>query len=78
MFSTAVAAPADEPTEREELPLQCAQCTSRRLTTIVVRLAPEEEHLFASCHGCEWRGWFKEGSAVPLQRVLSLASERRF
>jgi hypothetical protein len=58
--------------------MQCAKCTSKRLMTIVVRLAPEEEHLFASCHGCEWRGWFKEGKAVPLERVLSLASQRRF
>jgi hypothetical protein len=62
----------------EDRLLKCAQCASRRLTTIVVRLAPEEEHLFASCHGCEWRGWFKEGSAVPLKHVLNLASERRF
>jgi hypothetical protein len=46
--------------------------------TIVVRLAPEEEHLFASCPGCEWKGWFKEGDPVPLQRVLNLASQRRF
>jgi hypothetical protein len=60
------------------MPLKCAQCASRRLTTIVVKLAPDQEHLFASCHGCEWRGWFKEGSAVPLEQVLSLASERRF
>jgi RNase P subunit RPR2 len=56
----------------------CPKCESHHLTTIVIRLAPGEEHLFASCHGCEWRGWFKEGSAVPLEQVLSLASERRF
>lgn len=58
--------------------MQCAQCASPRLMTIVVRLAPEEEHLFASCPGCEWKGWFKEGDPVPLDRVLNLASQRRF
>ena len=39
---------------------------------------PDEDHTFASCHACEWKGWFKEGADVPLGKVLSLASERRF
>jgi RNase P subunit RPR2 len=58
--------------------MRCPKCDSRNLTSIRIRLAPEEERVFASCHGCEWKGWFKEGSAVPLADVLSLASERRF
>ena len=40
--------------------------------------APDEDHTFASCQSCEWKGWFKEGSDVPLGKVLALASERRF
>ena len=40
--------------------------------------APDEDHPFASCQSCEWKGWFKEGSDVPLGKVLALASERRF
>jgi hypothetical protein len=39
---------------------------------------PDEDHTFASCQACEWKGWFKEGADVPLGKVLSLASERRF
>jgi len=58
--------------------MHCPMCSSNSLTAIRIRLAPGEEHTFASCHACEWKGWFKEGSAVPLERVLSLASERRF
>ena len=49
-----------------------------RLTAIQIRLAPDEDHTFASCQACEWKGWFKEGAGVPLGRVLPLASERRF
>ena len=59
---------------RHELP----NCTSSRLTAIQIRLAPDEDHTFASCQACEWKGWFKEGADVPLGKVLSLASERRF
>ncbi len=58
--------------------MSCPHCTSDRLTAIDIRLAPDEEHTFAFCSGCEWKGWFKSGSAVPLNRVLALASERRF
>jgi DNA-directed RNA polymerase subunit M/transcription elongation factor TFIIS len=58
--------------------MSCPACTSTRLTSIQIRLAPEEDHTFASCQACEWKGWFKEGADVPLGKVLSLASERRF
>jgi hypothetical protein len=58
--------------------MSCPSCTSSRLTAIHIRLAPEEDHTFASCQACEWKGWFKKGGAVPLGKVLSLASERRF
>jgi hypothetical protein len=58
--------------------MSCPSCTSSRLTAIQIRLAPDEDHTFASCQACEWKGWFKEGAGVPLGRVLSLASERRF
>jgi hypothetical protein len=51
---------------------------STRLTSIQIRLAPDEDLTFASCQSCEWKGWFKEGADVPLGRALSLASERRF
>jgi hypothetical protein len=53
-------------------------CACTRLTAIQIRLAPDEDHTFASCQAREWKGWFKEGADVPLGRVLSLASERRF
>jgi hypothetical protein len=53
-------------------------CTSERVTTIHIRLAPDEDHTFASCQACEWKGWSNEGGAVPLGKVLALASERRF
>ena len=53
-------------------------CTSTRLTAIQIRLAPDEDHTFVSCRSCEWKGWFKEGTDVPLGKVLSPASERRF
>jgi hypothetical protein len=56
--------------------MSCPACTSTRLTSIQ-RLAPDEDHTFAS-QACEWKGWFKEGADVPLGRVLSPASERRF
>ena len=40
---------------------------------------PHPEGLrFASRQACEWKGWFKEGTDVPLGKVLFLASERRF
>jgi hypothetical protein len=58
--------------------LSCPSCTSSRLTAIQIRLAPDEDHTFASCQACEGKGWFKEGAGVPLGRVLSLASERCF
>ena len=58
--------------------MSCPSCTSSRLTAIQIRLAPDEDHTFASCQACEWKGWFKEGAGVPPGRVLSLASERRF
>jgi hypothetical protein len=58
--------------------MHCPKCSCRNLTSIRIRLAPEEERMFASCHGCEWKGWFKEDDAVPLQDVLSLAAQRRF
>ena len=58
--------------------MTCPACASNRLTAIQIRLAPDEDHTFASCQACEWKGWFKEGSDVPLGKVLSLASERRF
>ena len=57
--------------------MSCPACTSTRLTSIKIRLAPDEDHTSASCQACEWKGWFKEGADVPLGRVLSLASERR-
>jgi RNase P subunit RPR2 len=56
----------------------CPKCVSDRLTAIHIRLAPDEDHTFASCQACEWKGWFKQGGAVPLGKVLALASERRF
>jgi hypothetical protein len=58
--------------------MSCPACASTRLTAIQIRLAPDEDHTFASCQACEWKGWFKEGTDVPLGKVLSLASERRF
>jgi hypothetical protein len=58
--------------------MSCPACTSTRLTAIPIRLAPDEDHTFASCQACEWKGWFKEGTDVPRGKVLSLASERRF
>ena len=48
------------------------------MTSIHIRLAPDEDHTLLSCQACEWKGWFKEGADVPLGKVLSLASERRF
>ena len=32
---------------------RCPACTFNRLTSIHVRLAPEEDHTFASCQACE-------------------------
>jgi hypothetical protein len=58
--------------------LHCPSCTSERVTTIHIRLAPGGDHTFASCQACEWKGWSNEGGAVPLGKVLALASERRF
>jgi RNase P subunit RPR2 len=46
--------------------MSCPSCTSTRLTAIQIRLAPDEDHTFASCQACEWKGWFKEGADVPL------------
>jgi hypothetical protein len=58
--------------------MSCPSWTSIRLRAIQIRLAPDEDHTFASCQASAWKGWFKEGADVPLGRVLSLASERRF
>jgi hypothetical protein len=58
--------------------MSCPACTSTRLTAIQIRLAPDEDHTFASCQACEWKRWYKLGTDVHLGRVLSLASERRF
>ena len=46
--------------------MHCPACASTRLTSIQIRLAPDEDHTFASCQSCEWKGWFKEGADVPL------------
>jgi hypothetical protein len=62
----------------EGLDMHCPNCTSDRLTAIHIRLAPDEDHTFASCQTCEWKGWSKQGGEVPLGKVLALASERRF
>jgi hypothetical protein len=48
--------------------MRCPACTSSRLTAIQIRLAPDEDHTFASCQACEWKGWFKEGADVPWAR----------
>jgi hypothetical protein len=48
----------------------CPACTSTRLTAIQIRLAPDEDHTFAPCQACEWKGWFKEGAGVPLGKLL--------
>jgi hypothetical protein len=58
--------------------MACPNCGSDLLTAISIALAPGEDHTFASCQSCEWKGWFKGDSAVPLRRVLALAAERRF
>jgi RNase P subunit RPR2 len=55
--------------------MHCPACTSTRLTSIQIRLAPDEDHTFASCQACEWKGRFKEGADVPLDKVL-LAGQR--
>jgi hypothetical protein len=57
--------------------LVCPNCTADRLTAVHIRLAPDEDHTFASCQICEWKGWSKQGGEVPLGKVLALASERR-
>jgi hypothetical protein len=62
----------------EGLVMHRPNCTSDRLTAIHIRLAPDEDHTFASCQACEWKGWSKQGGEVPLGKVLALASERRF
>ena len=58
--------------------MRCPACTSSRLRAIQIRLAPDEDHTFASAQACVWMGCLKEGTDVPLGKVLSLASERRF
>jgi RNase P subunit RPR2 len=50
---------------QKESAMSCPACTSTRLTSIQIRLAPDEDHTFASCQACEWKGWFKEGADVP-------------
>jgi hypothetical protein len=45
--------------------MHCPNCTSDRLTAIHIRLAPDEDHTFASCQACEWKGWSKQGGEVP-------------
>ena len=58
--------------------MHCPNCTSDRLTAIHIRLAPDEDHTFASCQTCGWKGRSKQGGEVPLGKVLALASQRRF
>ena len=58
--------------------MHCPACTSPRLTSIQIRLAPDEDHTFASCQACEWKGWFKVAADAPVGRVVGRASERRF
>jgi hypothetical protein len=48
------------------------------MTSIHIRLAPDEDHTLSSYQAYEWKGWFKEGADVPWPKVRSLASERRF
>jgi hypothetical protein len=38
------------------------------MTSIHIRLAPDEDHTLSSCQACEWKGWFKEGADVPLAK----------
>jgi RNase P subunit RPR2 len=45
--------------------MTCPACASTRLTAIQIRLAPDEDHTFASCQACEWKGWFKGGHRRP-------------
>jgi hypothetical protein len=58
--------------------MTCPTCSSNRLTSIAIKLAPEEDHLFASCHACEWKAGSSTAAPCPLEHILSLTSERRF
>jgi hypothetical protein len=61
--------------------MTCPACASTRLTAIQIRLAPDEDHTFASCQACEWKGWFKEAPTSPwagcCRGPASAASSRR-
>ena len=56
---------------------RCDACESRAVTKISMVMTEGGVVDFTSCHRCEHKTWRAEGEAVPLDRVLALATRRK-
>ena len=48
--------------------MTCPACASNRLTAIQIRLAPDEDHTFASCQACSGRAGSRRAATSPWAR----------
>lgn len=55
----------------------CPHCNGEDCTQIVIHLREEDVVQFYSCRRCEARWWEREGAAIDLNEVLSLATQHR-
>ena len=55
----------------------CRSCGSERVTHIAMRLTDGSPVQLVSCHRCEHRTWWQEGTELPVEHVLTKARKHR-
>ncbi|HEX9774081.1 MAG TPA: hypothetical protein VGB83_00670 [Actinomycetota bacterium] len=53
--------------------LECPKCGSGNAININLTMESGDPVSFYSCHNCEHRWWFKDGSPIELSSVLEMA-----
>ena len=64
-------AEADDSIVMTPLSLSCPECNSGDLITIAMA-AGDKDLAFTTCHMCEAKWWYKDGSLVPLASVIGV------
>lgn len=54
--------------------MQCPQCTSQDFTHIEIEVKVDNNVQFFSCRVCEKKWWERDGDALALDEVLTLAT----
>jgi hypothetical protein len=56
--------------------MRCPHCGGEDCIQIEIHLQTEDTVQFYSCRRCEQKWWEREGGAITLDEVLSLASQK--